>query len=63
MSELTEIFISLSHLRKMQLQYKEKCISHIFDRKIQLHFFNKKVQLKHFFVSDLDLTKSQLTGT
>ncbi len=66
MSKLTEIFLSLSQLRKVQLQFKEKCNSvqlHISGRKVQLHFFNRKVQLQHFFVIDLDIRKSQLTET
>ena len=66
MSQLTEIFLSLSHLRKVQLQFKEKCNLvqlHISGRKVQLHFFNRKVQLKYFFVSDIDLRNSQLTET
>jgi hypothetical protein len=52
MSQLTEIFLSLSQLRKVQLQFKEKCNSvqlHISVRKVQLHFFNRKVQLKAHF--------------
>ena len=36
MSQLTEIFLSLSQLRKVQLQFKEKCNS----VQLQLHFFN-----------------------
>jgi hypothetical protein len=66
MSKLTEIFLSLSQLRKVQLQFKKRCNSvqlHISGRKVQLHFFNRKVQLKHFFVIDLDLRISQLIET
>jgi hypothetical protein len=45
MSQLTEIFLSLSHPRKVQLSA----------RKVQLHFFTEKMQLKHFFVGDFFL--------
>jgi hypothetical protein len=57
----------------MQLRFKEKCNSiqlHIFSKKTQLffvkekkrnlHSFNIKVQLRHFFINNLDLKKSQL---
>jgi hypothetical protein len=55
MSQLTGIFLSLSQLRKVQPQFKEKCSAqlHISNKKVQLHVFNRKVQLKHFFVIDL----------
>jgi hypothetical protein len=60
MSKLTGIFLSLSHLRKVQLQFKEKCNLvqlHIFCRKVQLYFLNRKVQLKYFFCKWLRLKK------
>jgi hypothetical protein len=53
--DLTEIFLSLNQLRKVQLQFKKKCNSvqlHISGRKVQLYFFDRKVQLKCIFVSD-----------
>jgi hypothetical protein len=55
MSQLTEIFLSLSQLRKVQLQFKKMCNSnqlHFSSRKVQLHFFDRKVQLKCIFVGD-----------
>ena len=57
MSRLTEIFLSLGHLRKVQIQFKKKCNWN------KLHFSgekcNRKVQLKHIFVDDRDIKKNQ----
>jgi hypothetical protein len=58
MSKLTEIFLSLSHLRKCNCFSKKSAtrFSCTF-LAVQLHFLHFFNILKHFFVSDLDLRK------